>query len=490
MNKKSIVKVKLTFPQEVFRVRLIYQLGRLDANMESQKFKVAGDADENCLESELSSLFLKEYFKKRDENGIKNIIKVILLYPVSLPFNTTLLRSEKLDEKLKEKIANIWGNKDEYLKNPYEFFGDDFVYGQGRDDLIVIHSIGKYLYGKEKEVTKEITFDTAYGDIVLEIFLDMIKRYLKENNLISEVYIDISSGHNIYISAMLEALRHFATFTNLRHWVDKRKRPKLFISICDPILPGGQNIHQVYIEEQRFVVFFESPLKLDDFKKIELIFSENDKIRKNVKDILERFLLTFSAIKNNIPLYLFDTYTIIDKSDEVSKVLDNVVEYLHNKIKESYKYSPKLDRGICIKVINALGFYLGIIDVMNYLNISPYDPKKGILIKDVKDKVIEMYNKFGLTNNIDVLEVELDKLRGPDIKIVPELFKERCNNYLRKTENKKDSKDRMQRNFFAHCGLEEHFICVEEKNEGTFVRYIEELSELRETIKNMLLQRI
>lgn len=490
MNKKSIVKVKLTLPQEVFRVRLIYQLGRLDANVEFQKFKVAGDADENYVESELSSLFLKEYFEKKKRDGMGSRTKVILLYPVSLPFNTTLLKSEKLDKKLKEKIANIWGNEDEYLKNPYEFFGDDFVYGQGRDDLVVIHSIGKYLYGKEKDVAKEITFDTAYGDIVLEIFIDMVKRYLKENNLISEVYIDISSGHNIYISAMLEALRHFATFTNLRHWIDKRKRPKLFISICDPILPGGQNIHQVYIEEQRFVVFFESPLKLDDLEKVEQIFSNNDEFKKDVKNILERFLLTFSAIKNNIPLYLFDTYSIIDKSDEVRKVLDNVVECLHNKIKESYKYSPKLDKGICIRIINALGFYLGIIDAMNYSKISLYEPKKGILIKDVKDKVIEMYSKFGLTYNIDVLEVELDKLRGPDRKIDPELFKVRCNNYLKKTENKKDSKDRMQRNFFAHCGLEEHFICVVEKEEGTFVRYIDELPELRDTIKKMLLQRI
>ncbi len=448
MNKKSIIKVKSTLPQEVFRVRLIYQLGRLDANMESQKFKIAGDADENYIESELSSLFLKKYFENRKGNEMESETKVILLYPVSLPFNTTLLRSTKLDEKLKEEIVNIWRNEDEYFKNPYEFFGNNFPYGKEKDDFIVIHSIGKYPYGKGEEGTKEIRFDTVYGDIVLEIFLDMLKRYLKENNLISEVYIDISSGHNIYISAMLEALRHFATFTNLRHWVDKRKRPKLFITICDPILPGSQNIHQVYREEQRFVVFFESPLRLNDLKKIEKIFFNNDEFKKDVKDVLERFLLTFSAIKNNVPLYLFDAYSFIDKSDEVSKMLSNVVEYLHNKITESYRYSPKLDKSICIRIINALGFYLGIIDVMNYSKISPYEPKKGILIKDVKDKVIEMYNKFGLTNNIDILEVELHKLRGLYKKIDPKWIRERCNNYLEKIKNEKDSKDRMQRNFF------------------------------------------
>ncbi|WP_045165614.1 TM1812 family CRISPR-associated protein [Caldicellulosiruptor naganoensis] len=54
---------------------------------------------------------------------------------------------------------------------------------------------------------------------------------------------------------------------------------------------------------------------------------------------------------------------------------------------------------------------------------------------------------------------------------------------MEKIKNEKDSKDRMQRNFFAHCGLEEHFVFVAEEKEGTFVRYIEELPELRDTIK-------
>ncbi|BCS82307.1 hypothetical protein [Anaerocellum diazotrophicum] len=111
---------------------------------------------------------------------------------------------------------------------------------------------------------------------------------------------------------MLEALRHFATFTNLRHWVDKEKRLKFFITICDPVLPGSENTYQVYIEEQRFNVFFESPIKRWEFENIKS--GKFEDMKKMLFDkqtnellvaVLERFLLTFSAIKNNIPLYLY-----------------------------------------------------------------------------------------------------------------------------------------------------------------------------------------
>ncbi|WP_416352921.1 TM1812 family CRISPR-associated protein [Caldicellulosiruptor acetigenus] len=44
--------------------------------------------------------------------------------------------------------------------------------------------------------------------------------------------------------------------------------------------------------------------------------------------------------------------------------------------------------------------------------------------------------------------------------------------------------------FFAHCGLEKHFISVEKNDKGAFVRYIDDLPKLRDIIKEMLLQRI
>ncbi|WP_041737390.1 TM1812 family CRISPR-associated protein [Caldicellulosiruptor owensensis] len=54
----------------------------------------------------------------------------------------------------------------------------------------------------------------------------------------------------------------------------------------------------------------------------------------------------------------------------------------------------------------------------------------------------------------------------------------------------RENKDQMQRNFFAHCGLEENFVIVNEENEGIYVKYIEDLPELRKMVGKMLLEQI
>ncbi|WAM33723.1 CRISPR-associated CARF protein Csx1 [Caldicellulosiruptor morganii] len=470
-------------------MKLIYQLGRLDSNMEPQKFKFVDEDEKNCIEAELSSLYLKKYF-----NSVKNEqTEVVLLYPVSLPFNPTLLKNNsKLDDICKKKIEEIWEKEDEYFRNPRGFFENYFPYGKEKDDFIVIHSMGRYLYGKDGENTKEVRFDTAYGDIVLEIFLDMLKRYLEKESLIEEIYIDISSGHNIYISAMLEALRHFATFANLRHWINKERRPGLFVTICDPILPGNKNVYQVYSEKQMFIVFFESPLKSNDlneiYKKLSEIELEN--LKDQVEAILNRFLLIFSSIKNNTPLYLFDTETEIDEADEVKELLKNIINNMYSKIVKSYKESPKLNKNLWIKMLNTLGFYLGIIDTIKNLEISKYQKQKGISIEDLEDKAGKMYKIFGLKNHIDILKVELDRLEISDEK--DKL------NYI-KISNKKEQQE--QRNFFAHCGFEKKFIWVEwveekeKKNNVRYLKYVRYLDDspelrLREIIKEFLLKRV
>ncbi|BCS82306.1 TM1812 family CRISPR-associated protein [Anaerocellum diazotrophicum] len=166
-------------------------------------------------------------------------------------------------------------------------------------------------------------------------------------------------------------------------------------------------------------------------------------------------------------------------------MLDKIIEYLHVEIAKNYKNSPKLDKNRWIKIINTLGFYLGIIGVINYANILKYEKQKGVKKDDIKNMMKDMYRKFGLTNNIDILCVELDKLSSPIKKVALDILKNNVRNYL-----KKEKKDRMQRNFFAYCGLEKNFVIVNVENEETYIRYTDDLPELREMVKEMLLKRI
>jgi len=59
-----------------------------------------------------------------------------------------------------------------------------------------------------------IEFSTALGDVVLRILIDMMQRYLEEP--FEEMYLDISSGLNVYASAMIEAGRVFLTLISLQ----------------------------------------------------------------------------------------------------------------------------------------------------------------------------------------------------------------------------------------------------------------------------------
>lgn len=65
------------------------------------------------------------------------------------------------------------------------------------------------------------------------------------------------------------------------------------------------------------MVFFEFLLMLGDIEKIRKIFFISSKLKDNILEILKRFLLVFSVIKNNIFFYLFDIDFIVDELDEV-----------------------------------------------------------------------------------------------------------------------------------------------------------------------------
>ncbi|MFN3533484.1 MAG: hypothetical protein ACK41Q_13400 [Candidatus Brocadia sp.] len=165
---------------------IVYQIGRLDINaFERLKFEINGSVVENSL----SSFALKETLSKE---GYKT--EVILLYPISLPFNPSLINDRfklSCSASCYEKLKSALNNPENYLKNPLEFF-QDHPHTQESADFEILHSLGEY-----KTLSRPVEFKCHYQDIVLMILTDMIKRYLTGENEIKKIFIDISSGHNI-----------------------------------------------------------------------------------------------------------------------------------------------------------------------------------------------------------------------------------------------------------------------------------------------------
>ncbi len=488
---------------------LIYQVGRLEKGMAPIDFNIKNENGEKKgikIKSVLSSFALKKYLVEYEN---KKDVKVILGYPVSLPFNKNLLNINPINNnivntnqentirlntnllninqentnildkitiskstmeaiglsfELKEKIKKI--NEDEkergkYLESPYDFF-KFHPDSKEADDFIILHSIGKF---------NNVDFESSITDIILEIFLDMVQRVNsdynindKTNDKINEridfkiddkifekidkiknkkidqniddelnIYIDISSGHNIYVSALIEAARKFSVFYNLLHYFDSNKIHIKFL-FSDPIFSKDEtyDIHKSYSLQQN--IFFVSPLTAKEIKErkiardiytkkiyeidienllderefyindiengmFEKYMSDNNslkisekekkvekKVDKKAKEflinqrekeicfLLEKFGILFSALKNGTPLALYSFQ--LPEEAVVLRCMDDIIKSTRFLLSKSYlnsKNSEQLGYESIVKVLNSLAFLISIVKMLNEKGIEKKD---------------------------------------------------------------------------------------------------------------------
>ena len=347
-------------------MNLIYQIGRLDRGfLNLVKFK----KDDVIFETCLSSLALKKYLEIQGEKT-----QLVIIYPISLPINKTLLGAE-FPLELNEAINKCINNPQIYLNNPEEFFKLLNLF-QGKEEFILIHSLGTYL---------GIDFQSVFDDIVLEIFIDLIERYL--NLGFDNLYVDISSGHNIYVTAILEALRYFNTWVSLRNSLNSNKVPGIYISFSEPIL-GNLNVQEynLFTAKIEYKTFFSSPLTAKDIKKqlakiLTDIFGDDRQLKKGVRELIEKYALVFSAIKNNTPLVIYKYGYHNEK--EIKEGIITVLNSAKKKLKESYKNSPVLCKNSYTKTLLALGLYWGIYDILREYEVEQDYQNQGVSLKEI-----------------------------------------------------------------------------------------------------------
>ncbi|MFZ5591201.1 MAG: hypothetical protein ACOY81_05280, partial [Bacillota bacterium] len=268
---------------------VIYQIGRLDNNIKNVTFKIK----DYKKESELSSLVFKEY-RQRQKNEASH---VVLLYPVSLPLNKTLINVLDPFPAFKETIMQAIEQPHSYLQNPARVF-DIMPYYAEKDTYLILHSLGTYL---------GVEFQSSFNDIILEIFLDMLDRYLQQG--FRHLYLDVSTGLNIYVTALLEAGRLFGTWARLRHWQNKTEAPRVHLVYTDPIIGGTAEEYNIYEQDLEFKIFFSSPITRDDVKESEFCQTLLNRIyprsaqdqagkekREQLKGLLENYVYIFSAL--------------------------------------------------------------------------------------------------------------------------------------------------------------------------------------------------
>ncbi len=460
---------------------LIYQVGRITG--EPKTFFISSQQGKFCLESELSSFFLKEYMKSKQERA-----EVVLIYPVSILLNKGLpemLGKRNLNDS-RQKVQKILEEPDKYLNSPDSYIRE-IPCEKNRDDILVVHSLGTYA---------GITLNGFYDDIVLELFFDMVKRYLKYKQ-VQAIYLDISSGLNIYVSAMIEAARYFSTFVTLMNWKndtnsaedDTSNIPEIIITFSDPIIGNDSSEYEIHLQKQIYLETFMSPLlsyfkktyqsktlsedELNKLLKDNIYSDKNERPLKNqLKEKLLKSLLIYSSITNCTPLYLY----YIDRHTDhgVFKEIETIIDYAEKKLYLNYRESPKLNKEFYIEVICQLALYAGMLKILKN-KIEKFDQDTGIRLKDLGETFEKILSNIGFNRGLIFLKNEVD-ITEKNINEYFEKNKNETEKWIKLREIKfPDSKSTLnKRNFIAHIGLAAEITEIKKDKDGEiYVRYSE-----------------
>jgi CRISPR-associated protein, MJ1666 family len=458
--------------------RIIYQIGRFDKPIDKLVNPLNFEIDGEPCSGELSSFALKEHFGEH--------AKVILVYPVSILLNKGAIEEIKDKEGLKsfyEKIKGLAGKPEEskmhikdYINNPWEYL-KEHPHLEKADDFIVIPSIGEFSGEK---------FSSPLGNIILRILIDMIERY--KNEPFDEMYLDISSGHNIYTYALVEAGRLFLTLMKLEDFL-KEKDIKVFIAISEPITAGsGQDkkykiFKDFQLDVKGFFYFPEKPQENSEnaFSKyanklIETIKGKEDReLKRKIMNMLYKAYLFYSALRNNLPLVVYYLCTLEEyryTENDVKNLLEEIVGLLKQKLDQNLKDSPTdLNFEDLRKLFMILGVAIGIIRVLEKREICKgIKEEVEVNLSDirrlfVKDKS-SIYRYFGLKTNIPYLQQEIQNnfLDERRISLITNEWK-LLKYILEEKPNEKDTQIH-PRNFLAHCSFERNITEVRKTDDG------------------------
>ncbi|MEM3986470.1 MAG: TM1812 family CRISPR-associated protein [Candidatus Methanomethylicia archaeon] len=428
----------------------------------------------------LSSDALASYYMKKDFD-----VKVFYICPCSMVEDKSLLydfNENKIKEIFKDKISS-------YSKC-------------GNFDVIIVNSIGRYRIGDV-----EFEFESAPNNIQLQLFFEMLKH---ERNIDDELMIiaDISTGYNLYVSTLLEALRAIIVKRKLQ-----KRGIKAKYAISEPIMRNlKKDKYRIYLCEYDVKAFFESPIRgrrIDDICKPEYyievdenlkmkIGKETEYLRKNLKNFLDIFTLAFNSIKYNTPLAFYtrknNNQKMIDLNFKIKDLENGLIEFftekcegiIKPKISKSenkiYTYTVK-DKEL-INIFYSMAIYTFI---KNKLEKKVEEDEPNIF--DILLTFSPLYKELNLSLNDRFLKREIK-----DMKVNKDIIPDKWTEYrevIRKKDGKGDEKSETQkkcsntvRNFFAHSGFESSVIEVKRDEEKIRVRYkSDKLNDVESWIK-------
>ena len=419
----------------------IFQVVGDPEKYEEKQFRIAGKNYISCLSSDA----LKKYLADEGREA-----KLTLLVPESLLLKENI---DEFAERIKEK-------------------------GIGDFEAVVIPSVGEF-----RVDGRSVEFKTGVETISTCIFLHLMK--VKPEI----VYVDVSTGQNIYPLSLLEATRRYLTYRKLERLLQGVTPVRAFKVFPPPIIKDVYS-YPVEIQPVDVKAFFSLPnADIDNlvpkvpenFKsRIAEVNKRYSKLKKRVGQITEELRIAYNAIRLNVPLAFYELLSMHIPISEIERGMIGFVEELAEPVRtETSVERPVIDGVNVSNVFYSAALYSSIKEFKNSLNEAEVD--------EILQKFSELYrvknlgvgvNEYFLLRDVEDIK---SAVKNPKVKI--EEGKEEILGRIKCGDNFHGSSIN-KRNFFAHSGFLQEYTVV--KTVGNKI-YVGWLKEKTKEIRNWLL---
>jgi CRISPR-associated protein Csx1 len=397
--------------------------------------------DSRAYENKILAFAVKEWLKDAE---------VVFLVPESL---VTLIESDL------NKAVELFRDMNEFKDRIMELLGRSDV------DIMIIPSVGVY------SGNYTVKFEGSIENTIVYVFTELVKRGF------DEIYADVSTGQNVYMTAMLEALRRYVTYRKLRRILQGEEGASLKLLYTPPVLKERLE-YNVEIYDFEVNAFFSLPtldtsafcVNVDDRKML------NKKYGKFVKGELSKAVkllrMSFNAILHNAPLAFYHD-EILNFSIDVDGIERKLLE-IFDDIDESRSIEVRDGcaevRRIVLDSHNVINTFFAtslLSSIVEFWRSNVFGCKAEL--NGVVETFGRIYGNLGLSVNKRFLERDAESI------------KERCKE-LKEGEEKllidlyaihgalRGSSDR-KRNFFAHSGFLREITKVKKENCEVLLSY-------------------
>lgn len=364
--------------------------------------------------------------------------RIILLSPESL---VTKLAADKSDAKaLLEDEARFEGEVKQRVEG-----------GLLAKPFVVKHMQSAGLY-------KNQGFAVEFSNTLDNIISYQLLLQLGLLNDAQEIILDVSTGFNTQVIALLEAVRAYIVFCKLTQILKGESAVAVKIATTSPVT--GPNQYPVDLYDFDVKAFFDFPLR--DKKAInvaDLLIDSPPAVKREVSEkfgwgriskLVGEARRAFNAIKYNAPLALFYD-SIIGEGESSSECL-NALSKILQFIEDLRKIEVRGDKILCTRYKISRQVLLNLIYILalhkSLTEFRSEVKKREPTLKTLREVFNEVYEKIRLQLNTRFLQRDIEE------------------HY-----SKQEIAPHEKRNFFAHSGLLKNFVETEGVGENTKLSY-------------------